>query len=62
MTTGKRGAYLMPSQLPKFTLRIPVDLLDKLKVIAKKNCRSVNKEIEMVLREYISKNDEGNDR
>lgn len=52
----------MPSQLPKFTLRIPVELLDKLKVIAKKNCRSVNKEIEMVLREYISKNDEGNDR
>ena len=48
----------MPSQLPKFTLRIPAELLEQLRVIAEKNCRSVNKEIEMVLKEYVSKENE----
>lgn len=52
----------MPSQMPKFTLRIPSELLDKLKVIAKENCRSVNKEIEMVLKEYVSKTNEESTR
>ncbi|PRR77652.1 Arc-like DNA binding domain protein [Clostridium liquoris] len=46
----------MTSQLPKFTLRIPKELLDKLKIIAQNNGRSVNKEIEMVLKEYTQKN------
>lgn len=50
----------MPSQLPKFTLRIPSELLEQLKAIAEKNCRSVNKEIEMVLREYVSKDNKDN--
>ncbi|WP_321835436.1 Arc family DNA-binding protein [Clostridium butyricum] len=46
----------MASQLPKFTLRVPQELLDKMKIIAQNNGRSVNKEIEMVLKEYIEKN------
>ena len=46
----------MTSQLPKFPLRMPKELLDKLKIIAQNNGRSVNKEIEMVLKEYTQKN------
>lgn len=46
----------MASQLPKFTLRVPQELLDKMKIIAQNNGRSVNKEIEMVLKEYVEKN------
>lgn len=45
----------MTSQLPKFTLRIPQELLNKMKIIAQNNGRSVNKEIEMVLKEYVKK-------
>jgi hypothetical protein len=45
----------MTSQLPKFTLRIPKELLDKMRIIAQNNGRSVNKEIEMVLKEYVKK-------
>ncbi|WWU66464.1 Arc family DNA-binding protein [Clostridium baratii] len=46
----------MPSHLPKFTLRIPSELLDKVRVLAELNCRSVNKEIEMVLKTYVEEN------
>lgn len=46
----------MTSQLPKFTLRIPSDLLEKVRLLAKKNGRSVNKEIEYVLKDYVDKN------
>ena len=45
----------MTSQVPKFTLRIPKELLDKMRIIAQNNGRSVNKEIEMVLKEYVKK-------
>ena len=45
----------MTSQLPKFTLRIPKELLDKMRIIAQNNGRSVNKEIEMVLKVYVKK-------
>jgi hypothetical protein len=46
----------MSSQLPKFTLRIPLELLEKVRVLAQKNGRSVNKEIEFVLKDYVNKN------
>lgn len=39
--------------LPKFTLRIPDELLEKLRHTATYNCRSQNKEIEVALRRYI---------
>lgn len=42
----------MSSDLPKFTLRIPKELMDQIKVIATENGRSVNKEIEYVLKQY----------
>lgn len=43
----------MPSLLPIFSLRIPEQLLDDLKQIAKNNCRSTNKEIEYALTQYV---------
>ena len=46
----------MASKLPKFTLRIPEELLDKVKQLAAANGRSVNKEIEQLLKEYVTKN------
>ena len=46
----------MTSQLPKFTLRIPSDLLEKVRLLAQENGRSVNKEIEYVLKDYVDKN------
>lgn len=46
----------MTSQLPKFTLRIPSELLEKVRILAQENGRSVNKEIEHVLKDYVNKN------
>ncbi|WP_338631114.1 Arc family DNA-binding protein [Clostridium baratii] len=46
----------MPSNLPKFTLRVPAELLDKVRKLATINGRSVNKEIEQLLIEYVNKN------
>lgn len=46
----------MSSNLPKFTLRIPSELLEKVRKLATLNGRSVNKEIEHLLKEYVEKN------
>lgn len=50
----KLGDDKMPSQLPPFSLRIPEELLDKIRFIAQKNLRSANKEIEFALIKYVS--------
>jgi len=44
----------MPSELPRYTLRIDPVLLEKLHYIAFQNDRSTNKEIERVLRGYVA--------
>lgn len=43
----------MPSDLPRYTLRIPQVLLDKIRYIAEENGRSANKEIELLIKERI---------
>jgi hypothetical protein len=43
----------MPSDLPRYTLRIPQVLLDKIRYIADENARSANREIEMLIRQRI---------
>ncbi len=52
----------MPSDLPRYTLRIPQELLDKIRYIAEENGRSANKEIELMIKqrikEYESQNGE----
>ncbi len=42
------GDYYTP-----FSLRIPEELLERIKARAKKNCRSANKEIEYMLTQYL---------
>lgn len=44
----------MPSDLPRYTLRIDPALLEKVAYIAKANDRSTNKEIERALRKLVS--------
>lgn len=44
----------MPSDKPIFTLRIDEDLLEKVKVLAGLNSRSVNREIEYALKQHIA--------
>ncbi|WRS27825.1 Arc family DNA-binding protein [Oscillospiraceae bacterium MB08-C2-2] len=44
----------MPSNLPQFTLRISLSLLDKLRYIANQNSRSANKEMEMLIKNHIA--------
>ena len=43
----------MPSDKPKFTLRVDKETLGKLKYIADNNFRTTNKELEMVIKNYI---------
>lgn len=43
----------MPSKLPHYALRIPSDVMDKLKYIADRSGRSANKEIEQLIIRHI---------
>lgn len=45
---------LLPSRKPFFSLRIPVELMDKLKYIADYNGRSANKEIEQLIIKHVN--------
>ena len=44
----------MPSKLPHYALRIPIETMDKLKYIAAYNGRSANKEIEQLILKHIA--------
>ncbi len=48
----------MPSNLPRYPLRTSQENIDKLKKIAAKHNRTLNKEIEYVLLQYIEQNEE----
>ena len=43
----------MPSDLPRYTLRIPQEYLDKIRYIAEENGRSANREIELMIKSRI---------
>lgn len=43
----------MPSNLPHFTLRIPLILLHKLRYVAEYNARSTNREVELLIRKHV---------
>ncbi len=45
----------MPSDLPRFTLRVERELMDKLKYIAEYNARSSNRELEMLIKNHSRK-------
>ncbi len=44
----------MKKHYPRYTLRIPKELLDKISYTAEQNGRTKNREIELTLRKYIS--------
>lgn len=44
----------MKSNLSKFTLRINADLLNKFRFVAEYNARSVNRELEVLIRKHIA--------
>lgn len=44
----------MPSESPRFTLRIDSSLIKKMGYIAEGNGRSINKEIEQIIKAYIA--------
>ena len=44
----------MPSTIPVFSLRVQETTLNKVRTIAAKNKRSLNKEIEYVLDQYVA--------
>lgn len=43
----------MPSDLPRYTLRIPQEYLEKIRYIAEENGRSANREIELMVKARI---------
>ena len=43
----------MPSKIPQYGLRIPREIMDKLKYIADRSGRSANKEIEQLIIRHI---------
>ena len=43
----------MPSDLPRYTLRIPQETLAKIRYIAEENGRSANREIELLIKQRI---------
>ena len=49
-----KGCVTLASSLPIFTLRIPEELLNKIRYISEQNKRSTNKEIEFVLTQYVA--------
>ena len=53
---------IMSDNLPRYTLRIPREKLDKIKFIAEYNGRSTNKEIERLIDEHISKFEESHSK
>ena len=50
----------MPSNLPRYTLRMPKEYLQKIRYIAEENGRSANKEIELMVKQRIEEYEQKN--
>jgi Arc-like DNA binding domain. len=50
----------MPSELPRFTIRINPVLIKKMGYIAEENGRSINKEIEQLIKTHIGEYEKKN--
>ncbi|WP_310604245.1 Arc family DNA-binding protein [Anaerosporobacter sp.] len=48
----------MPFQLSKFTLRIDSELLKKFRFVADYNARSVNREMEVLIKKHVNEFEE----
>ena len=47
-----KGVDVMPSNKPTYTLRIDTSILDNIRIFAEQDGRSLNKEIEYILKQY----------
>lgn len=52
----------MPSDLPRLTVRMEQELIDKVNMIAKKENRSTNQQINYILKKYIEQYEQENGR
>ena len=50
----------MASDLPRYTLRMPKEYLQKIRSIAEENGRSANKEIELMVKQRIKEYEQKN--
>lgn len=50
----------MPSNLPRYTLRMSKEYLQKIRYIAEENGRSANKEIELMVKQRIKEYEQKN--
>ena len=50
----------MASDLPRYTLRMPKEYLQKIRYIAEENGRSANKEIELMVKQRIKEYEQKN--
>ena len=50
----------MASDLPRYTLRMPREYLQKIRYIAEENGRSANKEIELMVKQRIKEYEQEN--
>ena len=48
----------MPKGNAPFSLRIPQELLERLKAVARKNKRSTNRELDQMIEEYLARYEE----
>lgn len=52
----------MGNYYPPFSLRIPEELLEKVKIISNKNKRSANKEMEYIIQSHVEDWEKNNEK
>lgn len=52
----------MPSDLPRLTVRMEKELIDKVNILTKKETRSTNQQIIYILKKYIEQYEQENGR
>ena len=52
----------MPSDLPRLTVRMEKELIDKVNILAKKESRSTNQQIVYILKKYVEQYEQDNGR
>lgn len=52
----------MPSDLPRLTVRMEKELIDKVNILSKKESRSTNQQIVYILKKYVEQYEQDNGR
>ena len=61
LSMAKKGDY-MPSDLPRITLRMDKEFIDKINKIAERENRSTNQQITYIIKKYIEQYEKENGR